>query len=87
MGAKTRDVITYEKRRVRVKKLRDELNNTTEDIKPFTKYKIITYIFVFIFPPYGMYRVWKKDSGFVITEKAAQTFVACTFISTLLSMF
>lgn len=75
-----------EYRKAHIRELRDELNKPNpSDIHPFTKYKLLTYVFVFIFPPYGMYRVWKKDSCFVITEKVAQTLVEIAFIGTLLS--
>lgn len=86
MATKKSQRARTEYRKAHIRELRDELNKPDPDsIHPFTKYKLLTYIFVFIFPPYGMYRVWKKNSGFVITEKVAQTLLEIAFIGTLLS--
>lgn len=54
-----------------------------EKIKPFARYKVLTYLFIFLMPPYGLYRVHKKGSPFTYTEKWAQTIVAIVYVSAL----
>lgn len=69
-------------------RLRKELNMKKKDtLIVFTKYKILTYVLVFLFPPYAMYRIWKQDSPFVITEKVGQTMVCIIYVCTLLQAF
>lgn len=61
--------------------LRDELNKPDlHQVKAFTKYKIITYIFNVLFPPYSLYRIWCKKSEFSQIEKYAQSFVATAIL-------
>ena len=44
-------------------KLRNELNKPDpHQVKAFTLYKIITYVFNVLFPPYALYRIWCKKS-------------------------
>lgn len=44
-------------------KLRNELNKPdSHQVKAFTLYKIITYVFNVLFPPYALYRIWCKKS-------------------------
>lgn len=73
------------KRQRNIIRLKHQLNTKRKsDITPFTKYKILTYFLVFLCPPYAMYRVWKKDSTFVITEKVGQSLVCFMYVMTLL---
>ena len=45
-------------------KLRNELNKPDpHQVKAFTLYKIITYVFNVLFPPYALYRIWCKKIG------------------------
>ncbi|MFV0394875.1 MAG: hypothetical protein ACK5LC_10850 [Coprobacillaceae bacterium] len=75
------------KRQRNIIRLKQELNTKRKsDITPFTKYKILTYMFIFLCPPYAMYRVWKKKSTFVITEKVAQTMVCIVYVVSLLQL-
>jgi hypothetical protein len=51
-------------------RLRNELNTKKKsDITPFTKYKMVTYILMFLLPPYAMYRVWKKTLHLLLQKK------------------
>ena len=59
---------------VRIQKMRDELNAPDpNDPHVFTKYKLLTYPFDVLFPPYALYRIWCKKSEFNQTEKMVQT--------------
>lgn len=65
-------------------RLRNKLNQPDpNEIHVFTKYKIITYIFDILFPPYALYRIWKKNSPFNNTEKGIQTSVCIIYMLTL----
>ena len=59
---------------VRIQKMRDELNAPDpNDPHVFTRYKMLTYPFDVLFPPYALYRIWCKKSEFNRTEKMVQT--------------
>lgn len=67
-------------------KMREQLNTPDPNaIKPFQKYKLITYIFNIIFPPYALYRIWKKETPFCITEQVGQTLVCTLYMWILLA--
>lgn len=62
-------------------KLRNELNKPDpHQVKAFTLYKIITYVFNVLFPPYALYRIWCKKSEFTKIECYAQSVVAVTIL-------
>lgn len=68
-------------------RLRKKLNAPDPDaIHPFTKYKIITYIFNILFTPYALYRIWCKKSEFTKREKGVQTMVCVVYLVVLASM-
>lgn len=74
------------KRQINILKMKEQLNTPDPNaIRPFTKYKIITYVWILLFTPYALYRIHKKESGFVITEKIGQTMVCGLYMITLLS--
>ncbi len=58
-----------------------------EKVEPFSRYKIITYIFIFLFTPYGLYRLLKKDSPFKKGEKIVYSFVSVVYLMALYSAF
>lgn len=61
--------------------LREKLNKPDpHQVKAFTTYKIITYIFNVLFPPYALYRIWCQKSEFTQIEKTAQSIVAITIL-------
>lgn len=75
-------------RQENIARLRVKLNQADPDaIKPFTKYKIITYIFNIIFPPYSLYRIWKNQSPFKTNERIVQTGVCLIYMIVLFSAF
>ena len=52
----------------------------------FTLYKIITYIFNILFPPYALYRIWNKNSEFNKNEKGIQTAVCIIYMIVLFTL-
>lgn len=67
--------------------LREKLNAPDPNaVHPFTKYKIITYIFNIVFPPYALYRIWNKKSEFNQSEKGIQTAVCIIYVIVLISL-
>lgn len=79
------DLSDLSERQRHIVELRKKLNKPdTYQVKTFTKYKIITYIFNVIFPPYALYRIWGRHSEFTKIERYAQSFVAsailCLFV-------
>lgn len=73
-------------RQKNIARLRAKLNEADpDDIKVFTKYKIMTYIFNIIFPPYSLYRIWKNRSPFNTNEKIIQTSVCSIYMVVLAS--
>ena len=68
-------------RQKNIVRLREKLNAPDHnEVHVFTKYKIITYIFDIVFPPYALYRIWKKDSPFNTQEKGIQTAVCIIYM-------
>ena len=74
-------------RQQNILRMKEELNKPDEKaLHPFTKYKIITYFLVILFPPIAMYRGWKKDSTFDITEKIGQTLTCVLYVCYLIQL-
>ena len=71
----------------RIRKRMNRLDMEQEKVKMFTKYKLWTYMWVFLFPPYGMYRVWKKNSTFTYSERMIQTITCVTYTVVLINIF
>lgn len=53
--------------------------------KIFSKNRIITYLCLVILPPYGLYRIWHKNSTFNKIEKYLWTFIFVMFIVKLIT--
>ena len=67
----------------RNQKLIDELNAAHRDysmMEVFTKWRLITYVWVIFLPPYGLYRIWSKESTFRRSEKWTWTFMIICYI-------
>lgn len=74
-------------RQQNIARLRAKLNQKDPNaIKVFTKYKIITYIFNIVFPPYSLYRILKKDSPFSMNEKIVQAGLCVGYMVILLTI-
>lgn len=46
----------------------------------FSKARIITYIWIIFFTPYGLFRVWGKGSTFRRSEKWVWTMIAIIYL-------
>lgn len=61
-----------------------ESNNRKKDAKKFrkifSKKRLNTYFLLLIFSPYGLYKVWIKDSSFNEVEKYLWTFIFIVFL-------
>lgn len=69
-----------------IKALRGRINQREADqIKVFTRYKVITYGTIFLLPPYGIYRLFRKDSPFTYSERLAQSMVLAVYVFVLAS--
>lgn len=76
------------KRQDNIIKLRNKLNEKDPNaIKPFTTYKVITYVFDIVFPPYALYRIWCKKSTFTAPEKMIQSAVCIIYMFILFNTF
>ena len=49
-------------------------------LEAFTKWRLATYAWVIFLPPYGLYRIWSKESTFVRSEKIVWTFMIIVYI-------
>jgi hypothetical protein len=69
--------------------LRKELNSYVDPhaIRPFSPGKPLTYLMLFLLPPYGLYRLWKMDLGFTRSEKVVQTMISVLFVYFLIETF
>ena len=74
-------------RQIHIIQLREKLNAPDKDaVNVFTKYKITTYIFNIVFPPYALYRIWCKKSEFNGREKMIQTLVCVVYVYCLIKI-
>ncbi|MDD3027134.1 MAG: hypothetical protein PHI41_03670 [Erysipelotrichaceae bacterium] len=72
-------------RKENIMDLKQQLNTPSQNsIKAFTRYKLATYVCNIVVPPYGLYRLWSRQSEFCLSEKIAQTFVVSVYVTTLI---
>ncbi len=68
--------------------LMQEINEENDDMDRLrlilSKWRIFTYIWVVLFPPYGLYRVWSKRSNFTQAEKYLWSFVVVVYVASLI---
>ena len=65
------------------KQLSDQLAampRTASMLERFTKWRVITYVCLILLPPYGLYRVWSKESTFVLPERVVWTFMIIGYL-------
>ena len=55
-----------------------------EDV--FSRSRIISYLWLIFFPPYGLYRVWNKASSFRRSEKWVWTMMVVIYLITFLKL-
>lgn len=53
---------------------------TASMLERFTKWRMITYVCLILLPPYGLYRVWSKESTFVLPERVVWTFMIIVYL-------
>lgn len=71
---------------MRVQDLRKRINRRdleAEKIQYYTKYKNLTYAWIFVFPPYGWHRLWRKDTEFQYQEKVLLTMISLVYLVSL----
>ncbi len=68
------------------KKSNIEKNNANMK-RVFTKYKVITYLSIVIFPPYALYRLFSSKTHFLLEERLAYGFVCVSIIGVYLYSF
>lgn len=74
-------------RQKNIVRLREKLNQPDpQAVHAFTKYKMITYVFNIVFPPYALYRIWNKNSEFNSNEKGIQTGVCIIYVIVLITL-
>ena len=59
------------------------MNVTKTGVIRFSKQRILTMILIFIFPPLGLSRLWKKETMFDRNEQIAWTIVTLVYVATL----
>ena len=67
----------------RTQKLIDDLNAMPRDysiMEVLSKWRIITYLWVVFFPPYGLYRIWCSESNFRKSERYVWTFMIICYV-------
>lgn len=79
-----RKMIRKEDMSPRNQKLMEEMQKNGGELdrlmKIFTKERFITYFSFIFIPPYGLYRVWSKNSTFSKHEKVWWTFMAVVYM-------
>ncbi|MCD8028454.1 MAG: hypothetical protein LUF02_07310 [Erysipelotrichaceae bacterium] len=62
-------------------KKKSPIESENQNIKRiFSKYKVITHIFIIVFPPYALYRTCCGKSQFQLEEKIAYSFICIMLI-------
>lgn len=63
------------KEKLRTMRREREAQKERSVMEGFTKWRLITYAWVIFLPPYGLYRIWSKESTFMRSEKVMWTFM------------
>lgn len=71
--------------KIRKRMNRREIEN--EKFDNFSKEKIITYLFIFLFTPYGLYRLYDRKNGFLKQQKIIWTLVSLIYVVCLIENF
>lgn len=67
-------------RNEQLKKELSAMSGTRTVMDVFTKWRIATYAWVVFLPPYGLYRIWSKESDFVRSERVVWTFMIIVYM-------
>ena len=74
----------------RNQKLKEELAAAPPQrnvMEGFTKWRMITYVCIICLPPYGLYRIWSKESTFTLPERTVWTFIIIVYVMQLSRAF
>lgn len=58
-----------------------------EKFKGFTKAKLWTYLWIFLFPPYGIYRLFDSKNKFLYQQKVVWVIVALVYVICIINQF
>ena len=67
-------------RNQQLKKELEAMPRQSTVMEKLTKWRIATYAWIVFLPPYGLYRVWSKESTFVRSEKVVWTFMIIVYM-------
>lgn len=67
-------------RNEKLKKELEAMPRQRSVLDAFTKWRLATYAWVIFLPPYGLYRIWSKESTFVYSEKVVWTFMIIVYM-------
>ena len=67
-------------RNQKLKKQLETMLRQTNIMEKFSKWRLVTYAWIVFLPPYGLYRVWSKESTFTFPEKAVWTFMTTIYM-------
>lgn len=69
---------------VKIRKRMNRRDIEEEKFNGFAKPKLWTYLWIFLFTPYGLYRLFDKKNGFLKQQKVVWTIVAIVYVCCLL---
>lgn len=70
-----------ERNRVLMDELQEANGGDWERVKTvFSKWRFITYFWIVFLPPYGLYRVWSKESTFYKSERYCWSFMIIVYM-------
>ncbi len=58
-----------------------------EKFNGFTKAKLWTYLWIFLFPPYGIYRLFDSKNKFLYQQKVVWVIVALVYVICIINQF
>lgn len=58
-----------------------------EKFNGFTKAKLWTYLWIFLFPPYGIYRLFDRKNEFLYQQKVVWVIVALVYVICIINQF
>ena len=77
-------------RQKNIAQIRKRMNRRSieeEKFNGFTKAKLWTYLWIFLFPPYGIYRLFDQKNEFLYQQKTIWVIVAIVYIVYIVKQF
>lgn len=72
---------------IQIRKRMNRRSIEEEKFHGFTKAKMWTYLWIFLFAPYGVYRLFDKKNEFLFQQKVAWFIVAVVYVICLMKEF